>query len=46
MRQPNHLVLGQNFEFRAGAIDGLQICNLKPSELGTIHIFHVLCVSV
>ena len=37
MSQPNHSqFLWQNFEFRVGAIDGLQICSLKPSELGTI----------
>ena len=29
--------LWQNFEFRVGAIDGLQICSLKLSELGVIH---------
>ena len=36
MRQPNHpQFLWQNFEFRVRAIDGLQICSLKPSELDT-----------
>ena len=45
MSQPNHSqFFWQNFEFRVGAVDGLQIRSFKP-ELGT-YIFYVLCVSV
>ena len=36
MRQPNQSILWQNFEFRVRAINSLQICSLKPSELCAI----------
>ena len=45
MRQPITQFLWENFEFRVGAIDGSQICSLRPSD----HIFYVLvcfCVGV